>query len=527
VTLLENNRSQNKHFCIFLETLFMRRFFFLFAILLLTQIAHAQADLKKLDAYYEKALRDWGIPGMSIAIVKDGKVVFAKGYGVKEVGKNERPDENTLYAIASNTKAFTSTAIAQLVDEGKISWNDKVRKYLPYFELYDPWVSSETTIRDILSHRVGLGTFSGDIVWYRSSLSAEEIIRRAKYLPKAFDFRSGYGYSNVMYITAGEVLQKVTGQSYSEVVAARFFEPLGMSRTITSLKDLEKKGNYASPHSLTENKHQPIPWDDWGPIVAMGGIISSVNDMAQWMMFNLDHGIWKGDTLLSARSRNMLWTLHATFTVDQTSRDKSVHFRGYGLGWSLSDYRGRIRVGHTGGYSGMLSGVTMIPDEKLGVVVLTNGMKGIFTPLINYTIDAFLKAPEKDWSTESLTNLKNYKDNRIEERKKNRVLNTSPTLPEAQIVGDYSTNAYGKISVSKENNKLKIKFEHTPDLTATLEHWNYDVWQLKWDKAEILPWFTFGTVKFEADNSSHVTGISFDVPNDDFWFEELNAKKTK
>src|SRR5690349_9285412 len=328
----------------------------------------AQVDFKKLDAYYTQALKDWDIPGMSVAIVKNGKVVFSKGYGLKEVGKMEKPDENTLYAIASNSKAFTTAIIAQLVEEGKLSWDDKVRKHLPYFELYDPWVSEETTVRDLLCHRVGLGTFAGDIIWYRSTLSAEEIIKRAKYIPKAYNYRAGFGYSNVMYITAGEIIRKVTGKTWSQNVQERFFQPLQMTRSISTTKDLNTKGNFASPHGLFDEKHKPIAWEDWEGIAATGGIISSVSDMAQWMIFNLNNGIWKGDTLLSKESRNTVWTVHNPYMVDHTSADKSTHFRGYGLGWGLADYRGRLRVSHTGGYSGMLSAVTLIPDENLGIV---------------------------------------------------------------------------------------------------------------------------------------------------------------
>src|SRR5688500_15953749 len=261
-------------------------------------LVSAQADLKKLDAYYATALSDWGVPGMSIAIVKDGKVVFSKGYGVKEKGEPDNPAGHTLYAIASNSKAFTSAAIAQLVDAGKLSWDDKVIKYLPYFALYDPWVSQQTTIRDLLCHRVGLRTFSGDIIWYRSTLSTEEIIQRVQYLPKAYDFRAGYGYSNVMYLTAGEVIEKVSGQSWSEYIREHFFKPLGMSRSITAARDLGTKGNFASPHKVVADQHYPMPWEEWATVAAMGGIISSAEDMSQWMIFNLNHGIWKNDTLL-------------------------------------------------------------------------------------------------------------------------------------------------------------------------------------------------------------------------------------
>lgn len=504
----------------------MKRLPFFF-LLLMCIPGFGQADLKKLDAYYARALKDWNIPGMSIAIVKDGKVIFSKGYGVKEAGKSETPDGNTLYAIASNSKAFTSAAIGKLVDDGKLNWNDPVVTHIPWFRLPDSSVSGMVTLRDILSHRTGLGTFSGDLIWYRSRLSDEEIIRRIPHLPSAYGFRAGYGYSNLMYITAGEILERVSEKPWPQYIREAFLQPLGMSRTIVGTRDLTTIGNYATPHVLLDGEHRPMPWEDWEHVAATGGILSSVNDMAKWMIFNINHGVWEKDTLLSVKSHNMVWTPHNNFVVDHTREDATGHFSGYGLGWGLSDYRGKFRAGHTGGYSGMVSAVALLPEEKLGVVVLTNGMKPVYSALVNYTLDAFLKATPRDWSKENLERYSKHvqNDSRIQDRIKSRVQGTKPSLPLKNYTGEYETPVYGTITVTEEAQKMKIRFQHTPDLTATLTHWHYDTWKMEWDRPEVIAWFTFGTVKFETDNNGKVTGISFDVPNDDFWFEEFNAKK--
>ena len=492
----------------------------------------AQPDLKKLDAYFAKALKDWDVPGMSVAIVKDGKVVFAKGYGVKELGKADKADENTLYAIASNSKAFTTASIAMMVKEGKLSLDDKVRKFLPYFELYSPYVSQDITVRDLLCHRVGFETFSGDAIWYLSdNLTSEDIIRRAKYLPQSYNFRAGYGYSNIMYITAGEVMKKITGKPWGSIISEKIFTPLGMDRSVTTSKDIGKKGNYATPHGYFDQKHNPIAWEDWEAIAATGGIISSVNDMAKWMIFNLNNGINGKDTLLTPGLRNTLWTPHNVFTVNHTDDNFDTHFRGYGLGWDLSDYKGKMRVGHTGGYSGMLSIVALIPDEKLGVVVLTNGMKGgLMTAVANYTIDAYLKVtPIRDWSAENLENTRKRvaNDTRIPDRVKARVADTKPSVPTEKYVGKYLADIYGAIEIKKEGDKLRLYFEHSNRFNATLEHWHYDVWKINWDNKDNLSWFQFGTVQFQMDNNLNVTGLDFDVPNDDIWFYELKPRKIK
>ena len=487
-----------------------------------------QVDLVQLDKYYAKMVKDWEVPSATIGIVKDGKLIFTGNYGVLEVGKKDKPDENTLYAIASNSKAFTTAIIGMLVQEGKLNWEDKVKKYLPYFELYDPWVSNEITIRDILSHRVGLGTFSGDVIWFKSDLTSEEIIRRAKYIPKAYNFRSGYGYSNLMYITAGELIKTVTGKSWSENVKERILEPLEMGRTITTPKDLAKKSNYATPHGREEHINIPIAWEDWEEIGATGGLISSVKDISKWMIFNLNNGIHGKDSLLSKETRNMVWTPHNNFMVDHTTgNDFERHFSAYGLGWGLSDYHGKLRVGHTGGYDGMITAITLIPDENLGVVVLTNGMKSPIMAATYTALDKFLNVESKDWSADLLKRRNNYenKDSRISDRKEKRIPNTKPSVGLDKCEGVYKSDIYGNISISEDNEQLRMEFEHSPALSATLNHWHNDVWEIKWDQKHA--WFNFGTVKFNTDNNMEITGIDFDVPNDDIFFEELKPYKLK
>lgn len=481
-----------------------------------------EVDLEKLNVYFAQMVKDWEVPSASIGIVKDGKLVFAGNYGLLEEGKSKQPDKNSLYAIASNSKAFTAAIIGMLVQEGKLNWNDKVKKYLPYFELYDPWVSSEITVRDILSHRVGLGTFSGDVIWYKSDLSSEEIIKRVKNIPKAYDFRAGYGYSNVMYITAGELIKKVTGKTWSENVQERIFNPLQMNRTVTNPEKLLEKGNFATPHARENEKNFPIAWENWEEIAAMGGIISSVEDMSKWMLFNLNYGIIGKDTLLSKNSQNMVWTPHNNFRVDHTKKnDFSQHFNAYGLGWGLSDYHGRLRAGHTGGYDGMITAVTLIPDENLGVVVLTNGMKSPYMAATYYALDLFLEGESKDWSAELLekSNKAQKEDKRISLIKENRVLQTKPTVSNDECAGVYVSDIYGKITITNRNNQLKMDFEHSSFLSANLNHWHYDVWEIKWEQKHA--WFNFGTVKFTTDNNRKITGLEFEVPNDDIFFEEL------
>ncbi|WP_438969147.1 serine hydrolase [Nonlabens sp.] len=508
----------------------MKKILFLSILFISTSLFAQNVDYKTLDKYISQTQQDWNIPGLSVGIVKDGKIVFEKGYGKMNVNENRKPDEHTIYAIASNTKAFTAAIIAQLVEEGKVNWDDKVQDYLPYFEVYDPAISKMVTIEDLLSHNVGLGTFSGDGIWYKSELTTEEIVKRIKFVPQAFEFRDGYGYSNLMFITAGALIEKVTGKSFKENVTERFLKPLEMDNTVVSIKDFDSNTNVATPHAMnTNNENYVIPWVGWDNVQSTGGIISSVHDMSKWMIFNMNHGVTiKSDTLFNTNSRNRMWNINNSFGTNQVKRNSTgMHYSGYGLGWFIGDYHGHYRVRHGGGYDGMISTVQMLPDENLGVVVLTNGVKAPTNAIAYYIFDRFLNRDQNDWSKEMLDSYDEWKasDTRIADRKAKQVKGTQPILKKEAILGTYHADIYGNFEVIEKNGKLKLLWEHTPLLNSTLEHFNYDAYEIKWDEPQA--WFSFGTVKFESDAYGKVTGISFDIPNDDFFFYEMNAKKVK
>ncbi|GAB3826171.1 hypothetical protein GCM10028895_36660 [Pontibacter rugosus] len=323
-------------------------------LLLLAMLAQPQAwaqqytaaNLQKLDAYYQKALKAWDVPGMAIAIVKDDSVIFAKGYGVLNNKTGGQVDANTLFGIASNSKAYTSAALATLVDAGKIKWTDKVKKYVPYLQLYDPFVTENLTIEDLLSHRAGLNTFSGDLLWYNTTYSRPEIIERMRYLQPAYGFRDGYGYSNLMFITAGEVIEQVTGQKWEDYIKQTFFQPLAMSRSYTSVNDLKGIQNVASPHGFDANGKPYATtltaWDNWNPAA---GIFTSVNQDAQWLRLQLNRGTYKGNKIFSEEASRHMWQAHNPIPVSKQAEEgvPSTHFTAAGLGWFVSDYNGRKR----------------------------------------------------------------------------------------------------------------------------------------------------------------------------------------
>lgn len=488
----------------------------------------AQPDTKSIDSYISKARKDWDIPGMAVAVVKNDEIILAKGYGKLQIDQNRSVDANTMFAIASNTKAFVSASLAILVDEKKISWDDKVIDHLPNFRLYDSYATQNATIRDLLCHRIGLGTYSGDVIWYKSELTSKELLDKIGHVPPAYSFRSGYGYSNLMFITAGELIQSVTGQSWDIFLREKILDPLQMNRTVTSIEKLNELDNIATPHKPIYGNDQPIAYTNWDIMGAAGGILSNINDMARWMILHLNEGMNQGETIFTRDVQIDMWTPHNNYRLDQNSRDfiPSRHFSGYGLGWGLSDYKGRMMVTHGGGYDGMYSKVTMIPDENIGIVVLTNSMKGVSTPLTLWIIDAMLGQTDRDWSMEYREITKKdeaYKKQRVQKRKDARISGTTPSVDLSLFVGRYFDPMYGFAIVILKDGQLNLNFPTAPLLNAKLTHWHYNTYQIIWDNTHA--WFDFGTVQFSMDNNNQVTGLMFDVPNDDIFFHELNMKK--
>lgn len=486
--------------------------------------------LQDIDKYLGKAQRDWNVPGMAVGVIKNGKVIHAKGYGHLKATQSTPVDANTLFAIASNTKAFIAAALSILEEEGKISWDDPVQQYLPYFKLYDEYASQHTTIRDLLCHRVGLGTFSGDVIWYNRNITAEEVVRRAAEVPQAYEYRAGYGYSNLMFITAGEVIKAVTGKSWADFVKDHILIPTGMKRSRTSVTALPQMDNVATPHKPVGTNNLPIDWVNWDNMGAAGGIISSVNDMLKWLQLQLDEGKVGDKQIFSEESQANFWHPHNNNTVSAAAKEMypGRHFSGYGLGWGLSDYRGKLLASHGGGYDGMYSRVVVVPEEELGIVILTNSMKGISTPLSYYIIDALLGESPKDWSKEFLErqgNWDTFRENRVQERRDQRVSGTSPDLELSAYAGLYRCKMYGDIEVKLTDGALELHFGNAPNLKATLQHWHYNTFQIKWKKT--LAWFDFGTIQFVLDNNGGVQGVQFDVPNDDIFFEEIEAERIK
>ena len=440
---------------------------------------------RDFDAYVAKAVRDWQTPGLAIAVVKDGKLVFARGYGVREIGKPAPFDTSTLSAIASTTKAITAAAMGMLVDEGKVKWDDPVTKYLPSFQLSDPYATREVTVRDLLTHRAGLG--NADYLWAVADLPAQEMLTRLRFVKPAYSIRSSFIYQNVMYIAAGEVIAAASGMPWSKFVQSRIFEPLGMRNTYPLLSLVPGNANAATPHwRFGRDSVVAIRKDRSRAIGPAGDVWSSVADMSRWMMFLLDSARVNGKRLLKPATFSELFTPQVMVPPDEfypTMALTKPHWTTYGLGWFQHDYQGRMLDFHTGSLSGMVSIIGLVPDARFGVYVLSNrDHVEIRHALMYKAIDTYLGNPRRDWSSELLT-LYNARraaaDSQRADIERRRIKGTKPSLALSKYAGVYEDSLLGRISVIESGGKLRI--DAGPVLKGSLEHWQYDRFRAAYD----------------------------------------------
>ena len=455
----------------------MKRITPLLFVFFITFSIHAQEETPSfikdsLDIYVNRALKEWQIPGVSVCVVKNGKVTVMKGYGVKETGANDKVDENTLFMIGSNSKAFTATALAMLASEKKMSLDDKVQKWLPDFTLYDPWVAKEAIIRDLLCHRLGFETFQGEFMFFDSDLSTAEMRERFGKLKPLYSFRSRWGYTNAAFMTAGEIIPKVTGKTWADFLKERIFTPLGMNNTLALSKDILTASNKAAAHTVWLGELKKVPYGKIDAIAAAGSISSSANDLSKWVMAQLDNGKLDGKEIIPASAIAQTRTPHSILG-NGGSMFNTGHFALYGLGWFLEEYNGKKIVSHTGGVNGFVTSVTLIPEEKLGVIVLTNTDANNFYEALKWEIiDAYMKLPYRNYSSVMLINQKNSEAGTQKMiHLKRDTINSKPAtaLPLTAYTGEYKHDLYGKMHITLEKGELIMRFEHHPGRYSKLE----------------------------------------------------------
>jgi len=508
----------------------MKRFtpLFLTLFFVTTFFSQTKEQLELLDKYYQKSLDEWHIPGMAIAITTGDSIIFSRGYGFANIAKKTKVDGNTLFAIASNSKAFTATAIGQLAEEKKLKFSDKVIDHLSYYKLYNDYTTQNETIEDLLCHRNGLGTFSGDLLWYATTKTPKEIISAQQYLKPKYDFRTRFGYSNISFLTAGMVIEKVTNTSWAKYVTDHFLTPLKMTRTLVSTDQIKKVKNVATPYFYENGKNIELKWVNWDNIAPAGALISSVNDYSKWLQLNLNKGTLNGKKYFSKNTFNRLTTPYINFNVNNNT--EKVNFKAYGLGWSIQDYQSYKIVGHGGGYDGMISKSTFVPDKNIGIIILTNSLSWAPSSLMYKTLDVLLanKNDGKDWSANYL----NYKQKQDSTSHADLLKNESlrgklnnKHLDFKEYSGVYTDKMYGDVKVYTKNSRLYFSMENSPIYKAELKHWNHQIFTFRFDtNLSSLPQ---GKLWFDLDKNGKVEKLHIDVPNPDFFFTEFEFIKQK
>lgn len=492
----------------------------------------AQMTSTQVDDLAEKTLKAFNVPGIAVAIVKDGKVVHSKGYGVRSIITKQKVDENTLFGIASNSKAFTATALAILVDEKKLNWDDKVTRYIPDFKMYNDFVTSEFTIRDLLTHRSGLGMGAGDLMLWPegSDFTTNDIIHNLRYLKPVSSFRTKFDYDNLLYIVAGEVIQKVSGKSWPEFVESRIMAPLQMEKSKGNWHRIPDTTNVVTPHVPLKGKLGITKQSKNSVMDAAGGIFSNISDMSKWVLTQLNKGKYgpENKVLFSESQHNEMWTPQTIIPVN-TSAPYNTHFSAYGLGWFLSDVKGFKQVTHTGGLEGMVTQVTLLPELNLGIVVLTNQQAGAaFSAITNTIKNSYLNIPYKDYvemyskRTQEVTGNADKSTEevwqKVADNKKVQKVNLN------KILGAYTDNWLGEITISEKKGNYYFHSKRSPKLSGEVFFYKDNTFAVKWFNrnmeadafVEVTYDNTGNAISFKMKPISEMTDFSYDFQDLDF-----------
>ncbi len=491
-------------------------------------------DHAAFDAHVEQVRARFEVPGVAVAIVKDGQVLLERGWGVRELDQAGAVDAHTLFAIASNTKAFTAAALSMLADEGALSMDDPVVRHLPWFRMSDPYVTAHMRVADLLTHRSGLGLGAGDLLfWPGTDYTTAEVARRLAQVPLRHGFRERYAYDNILYAVATLVVEEVSGQSYAQFLQQRIFDPLGMAGTRINADALRPGDVAATGHARADfTRLEPTFALTWHNASGAGGIYSSVHDMARWMVAQLDGGAYtdadgNGQRLFSAARHARMWSLQSPMDITEPSVPALAvarpDFLGYGEGWIVSTYRGHKLAWHTGGWPGMVSRVTLVPALGLGVVVLTNAESGAaFNAVTMQALDAFLAPGEPtDWIAayaEAADKARARAEDAWASRLRARTPRSRPSLPLAAYARTYRDAWYGEVEVEQAGERLRMRFSRTPLLSGELQHWHHDTFLVRWDERTLNG---DALVTFELDADGQVGQVRMEAASDlsDFSFD--------
>jgi CubicO group peptidase (beta-lactamase class C family) len=481
-------------------------------------------ELKKIDEIVKKAFSLFQPAGLAVAVVSDTGIIYRQALGYANTATGKQINTHSLFNIASCTKAFTAVAMGILVDEGKVDWNDKVTLYFPEFRLADDYITRELTIEDLLCHRSGLGTFFGDLLWYGTNYTDEEVMMRIRNEPVTRRFGIDYGYQNIMFLVAGEIIEKASGMTWSQFVSSRIFEPTGMNESRPSNDELTEKQDIAYGHL----NNKPLGIYDFNAAKAAAGIYSSVDELSIWTMLINNKGVLKGRRIISEKTLARIFEPHTIIGASEFYKKHGINFNMYGMGWYIYDYNGEKIAEHDGGMPGYISKVTIIPSEKLSLIILNNGNDFFINNAIKGDIlDILVKGKDFDWISEYSgirTRYETSKQMADQKRKALRISGTKPSLSTQGYTGIYNDKSYGNAEVSSKDGKLVLTFLPAEKIfTGDLEHWHYNTYKVVFNDE----YLTFGLVTFSINVAGKADGFKIDLPSEDFHFWNLDFKKTK
>jgi len=508
-------------------------------ICIITVAAAAQSQpltSEAIDALVARSMEAFDVPGIAVGVIKDGKVIHARGYGVRSLNSKVKMDENTLFGIASNSKAFTTVALGLLVDEGKITWDDKVRDHIPEFKLYNPYVTDEFTIRDLLTHRSGLGLGAGDLMFFPdgSDFTTRDVIHNLRYLKQTSSFRTKYDYDNNLYIVAGEVIARVTGKSWAEFVEQRIIQPLGMTKTAALFDRLKDKSNVIDGHASVNGKVQVIARSSVGVAAAAGGVNSNITDLSKWVQMFLSGGKYPdGKQFISPRVLRDLWSPQTIIPVNNPGK-YNTHFAAYGLGFGLNDTAGYKQVSHTGGLEGMVTQITMIPELNLGIIVLTNQQEGgAFQSITNQIKDGYFGKTGNDWVADLSANR-----SKVVADAKTMTDSIWKKIGDAQkdggkadmspFLGSFVDPWLGNVTISAKGASYRFDAKRSPHLAGDILPYKGNTFVVKWDDRSMD---ADAFITFAMDEEGKASGFTMKAisPLTDFSydFHDLDFRRVK
>jgi len=500
---------------------------------LLSLVAAGQEPTAEyIDELAARAMERFQTPGIAIGVLKDGELVYAAGHGVRDIRYDDPIDVDTIFQIASLTKAFTTAALGILVDDGKLHWDDRVIDHLPEFRMYDPWVTREFTIRDLLTHRSGLGLGAGDLLFWPKQVSTrKEVVKAIRHLKPETSFRTAYAYDNLLYVIAGELLSAVSGMPWEDFVEKRIMAPLEMSDCRALPSRVSDNDNRATPHMLVEGKLQTTFFSGGGATAAAGAVNCNVAGLAKWAAVHLAHGaLPDGSRLISEETHADLWQPVTLIPVDDLSRDHGrTHFIAYALGWGLKDFFGYLYVSHSGGLQGMTTYIALLPEKNIAVIVLTNQFSRAYRAVASGVLNSYVSDTPADWVeifAQSDAEISGDAEREVEEAFGNRDAESKPSLPLAAYAGVYSDRWYGDVIVEQDDDGLLMLFSRSELMTGPLEHFQYDTFVARWRDRSLLA-DAYATFSLGADGSVESITMRPVSPQTDFSydFQDLDLRR--